>query len=305
MLVKKFTCHHCGAPKVNSYKNPYIVCDYCGFMIDVDYTAGLQVWNHSEEHTAKYVQMKQKFEANSAKFLQQKNKEAYWKEHYQYWDFYYTHFPEYLPPTIPAGEKYTLFIKAAADMAVDAMHQTSSVKSEIYTRAYQSLVYYQKDNKNFVNYASFLKMIEAYLDFQQEGFRTMYDNPEYHIMNELLPEKFQLKMKLSQIAQVWIPYLEEENTADFLDRYQLKHEYVEAKEPQRIQHKCDGCGKEIHAPSGALVSICEHCRYRNTLKKTVKCHNCGFENELPKDWNQMITCSACSTQLRVVQPLFG
>jgi DNA-directed RNA polymerase subunit RPC12/RpoP len=305
MLVKKFTCHHCGAPKVNSYKNPYIVCDYCGFMIDVDYTAGLQVWNHSEEHTARYVEMKQKFETNSAKYLKQKNKEAYRKEQYNYWDFYYTHFPEYLPPTIPAGEKYNLFIKAAADMAADAMQQTSSPKSEIYTKAYQSLVYYQKENKNYVNYASFLKMIDAYLEFQGESFRMMYDNPEYKIMNELLPEKFQVKMKLSQIAQVWIPYLEEQNAEDFLVLYQLKHEYVEVKEPQRIQLKCNACEKEINALSGALVCICEHCRHRNILKNTVSCHSCGFINELPVNWSQMITCSACSTQLRVVQPLFG
>src|SRR5688500_18917102 len=105
MKVKKFTCNTCGAPKVNPYTNPYVVCDYCGAMIDVDYAAGLQVWNHSEAHTNQYIKAKQKFESNSAKYLAAKNKEAYWKEQYNYWDYYYKHYPEYIPPSVPKGDK--------------------------------------------------------------------------------------------------------------------------------------------------------------------------------------------------------
>ena len=305
MKIKKFDCHHCGAPKVEPYSNPYIVCDYCGFMIDVDYAAGLQVWNHSEEHTRQYVEMKQAFEINSAKYKKDNNKEAYWKEYYHYWDFYYTHYPEYLPPSIPKGEKYNLFIQAAADMAADTMNFTSTEKNDTYNKAYQSLVYYQKDGKNYVNYDSFLKMIQAYLNFQSQGFRIMYDNPKYQIMDEVLPEKFQLKMKLSQIAQVWIPYLEEKFATDFLEKNHLKQEYVNVEEPKRFQVVCEDCSKELMVPDGALVSICGHCRHQNILKEIVHCHNCGIENNLPENWNKMIDCSACGTELRVVQPLFG
>jgi len=306
MRVKKFSCHHCGAPKVNAYKNPYIVCDYCGSMIDVDYTAGLQVWNHSKEHTNKYNSMKQKFESNSAKYLKQKNKEAYRTEQYNYWDFYYTHYPEYLPPSIPKGEKYNLFVQAAADMMVDAMFTNNyTEKTNAYNKAYSSLAYYQKNGNSYVVYESFTKMMNSYVELMEHSFRIVYDNPQYSIMHEVLPEKFQLKMKLSQIAQVWIPYLEEKNADDFLEKYQLKQEYVEVEEPQRYQVVCEDCQKELTVPKGALVCICEHCRHQNILRKTANCHNCGFENKLPENWNNMISCEACDTQLRVVQPLFG
>jgi len=306
MRIKKFECHHCGAPKVNPYTNPYIVCDYCGFMIDVDYAAGLQVWNHSEEHTNEYVQMKKQFEINAAKYLKEKNRDAYWQEYYNYWDFYYVHYPEYLPPSIPKGEKYKLFIKAAADMAANTMtYPYSTEKSDTYNEAYAGLLSYEKDGKKFAEYDSFLKMIKAYLDLQEQGFRIVYDNPVYEIMNEVFPEKIQLKMKLSQIAQVWIPYLEEKNADDFLERYQLKQEYVEIEEPQRYQVVCEDCKKDLLVPAGALVCICEHCRHQNILKKTIHCHDCGIENELPEDWTHTIHCIACGTQLRVVQPLFG
>jgi hypothetical protein len=275
-------------------------------MIDVDYSAGLQVWNHSQEHTNKYIQMKQQFEANSAKYLKQKNKEAYRTEQYNYWDFYYTHYPEYLPPSIPKGEKYKLFVQAAADMMVDAMFTNKSPeKTNAYNKAYSSLSYYQINGKNYVGFDSFLKMIKTYMELMEQGFRAVYDNSEYAIMHEVLPEKFQLKMKLSQIAQVWIPYLEEKNADYFLEKYNLKDEYVDIEEPQRYQVICEDCKNELTVPKGALVCICEHCRHQNFLRNTAHCHNCGFENKLPENWNNMISCEACSTQLRVVQPLFG
>lgn len=305
MRVKKFTCHHCGAPKVNAYTNPYIVCDYCGFMIDVDYAAGLKVWNHSEEHTARYTKKKMKFESNSLKYFEAKNKPAYWKEQYDYWDFYYTHYPEYLPPTIPKGEKYDAFIKAAADMAVEAMDNDDTKMADKYTKAYSGLEYYQKGGQSLVTFESFMRMIKTYLALQEQGFRTVYDNPAYKIMNEVLPEKFQLKMKLSQIAQVWIPYLEKQHADKFLKMYNLNEEYVEIAEPLRETIQCEDCKKELLVPKGAMVSICEHCRYENILKKTCNCHSCGFENELPSDWNNMINCKSCETQLRVVIPLFN
>lgn len=306
MKVKKFTCHKCGAPKVNPYKNPYIVCDYCGHMIDVDYAAGLQVWNHSEEHTNQYMQKKVVFESNSAKYLQQKNRKAYWQEQYNYWDYYYQHYPEYLPPSIPKGEKYNLFIKAAADMMADSVFNPQSTeKSDAYNMAYASLEYYQKDGKNLVTYASFIKMMDAYIVLLEDGFRITYDNPEYAIFNEVLPEEFQSKMKLSQIAQIWIPYLEEQYADAFLEKHQLKHEYIEIDEPQRVNIICEDCKKDILIPSGALKCICENCRHENILKKTVNCRNCGRENEIPSEWKLTIDCNSCGTELRIVQPLFG
>ncbi len=305
MRIKKFDCHQCGAPKVSPYKNPYVVCDYCGHMIDVDYAAGLDVWKDSLNHTAQYIQRKVQFETKTKKYLAEKNKEAYWQETYDFWDYYYTHYPQYLPPSVPKGEKYKLFIQSAADMAADTMEVTNTDKMDAYTDATKALEYYQRGDKTYVNYATFSKMIAAFLDYQAQGFRIVYDNPKYMIMHEVMPEHFQLKMKLSQIAQVWIPYLEEKDADAFLEQHKLKQEYVEMAEPLRQDVVCEDCKKELSVPKGALVCFCEHCRCENRLKKVVNCHDCGYENELPKDWKNMIKCESCGTQLRVVQPLFS
>jgi DNA-directed RNA polymerase subunit RPC12/RpoP len=306
MKIKKFTCLTCGAPKVNAYKNPYVVCDYCGHIMDVDYAAGLEVWNHSEAHTNEYIKKKVIFESNSAKYVQQKNREAYWKEQYNYWDYYYQHYPEYLPPSIPKGEKYDLFIKAAADMMVDSVFGNAPTdNADAYTKAYSSLEYYQKNGKNLVTYESFTKMMDAYLVLLEDGFRVTYDNPQYAIFHEVLPEEFQSKMKLSQIAQIWIPYLEDKYADAFLEKYKLKHEYIEMEDPQRMQVVCEDCKKDLSVPAGALQCICPHCRHENILRNTVHCMNCGNENPLPEKWSLVIDCNTCGTELRVVQPLFG
>ena len=54
----------------------------------------------------------------------------------------------------------------------------------------------------------------------------------------------------------------------FLGMYNLKEEYVEIAEPLRETIQCEDCKKELLVPKGAMVSICEHCRYENILKKT-------------------------------------
>ncbi|MBN1185063.1 MAG: hypothetical protein JXB49_22445 [Bacteroidales bacterium] len=305
MFVKKFICSQCGAAKVNSYKNPYVVCDYCGNMIDVDYSAGYEVWTHDEAHTQKYLRMKEQFKQNMTRYLSQNNEKKYWEEQFKYWDFYYQHFPEYLPPTVSPGEIYRLYIKAAADISLEEMRKTSSKESQNYNNAYKRVRYYNKDNKTYVNYDSFIKMIDAYIDVLRASFSIMYNSPEYQVMHKVLPKKLHVKLKLSQIAQTWIPYLQENEKDNFLTKYALKHEYAEVKEPKRFDFVCEACKSENHVPVGALVCICEKCRHQNILKKKIVCPGCGSDNDLPEDWEDSIFCSACNIRFKVVQPLFG
>jgi hypothetical protein len=124
-------------------------------------------------------------------------------------------------------------------------------------------------------------------------------------MNKFSPKKFQLRIRLSQIIQTWLPYLEEKNADDFLKRFHLKQEYVETEAPQIYKITCEECNTKLLAPAGAILCICDKCRHQNILKKTSHCQNCGTENEFPQNLDKMTTCKTCGTQLRVVQPIFG
>jgi hypothetical protein len=53
MKIKKFSCYQCGAPKINPYLSPYIICDFCGSFTDIDFAVGLEAWNKDPKRTEK------------------------------------------------------------------------------------------------------------------------------------------------------------------------------------------------------------------------------------------------------------
>ena len=110
MKIKKFNCIQCGAPKINPYSSPYIVCDFCGAFTDIDFEQGLEAWNKNPKRTQKYSSEKIIFETKLAELIRKNNKENYSKVQKEYWDFYYKIYPEYLPPSINTTEKYQLYL---------------------------------------------------------------------------------------------------------------------------------------------------------------------------------------------------
>jgi hypothetical protein len=306
MRVKKFICQNCGAPKVTPIKNPYVVCDYCCSLIDIDYSVGINVWNQSAAHTNEYNRKKVIFESNSAQFVRENNIEAYKKEQLAYWDFYYQHYPEYLPPNISIGEKYEQFLKACVEITADSLfNPPEPTNANAYNLAYASLSYYQSNGQNLVTYDSFIKMIRAYNDYVNESYVRVYENPELADYQELMPRKIQAKVNLSKLAQVWVPYLKKEDADKFLHEFGLSHEYTTLKDPVIKQSTCENCHEQISYPEGAITCICEKCKHENTLKKVINCNSCGVENPIPKHWHLHINCVACGTELSVVQPMFG
>ncbi|MBL8016595.1 MAG: hypothetical protein JNK43_04935, partial [Ignavibacteria bacterium] len=119
MKIKKFTCIYCGAPKVNEYKSPYIMCDYCGSFTDIDYTLGLDTWNESPERTREYSVKKLKYMSDIDTALKRKDKTGYSKLQAEYWDYYYKTYPAYLPPSVDTSEKYDAYIKLCAESSTE------------------------------------------------------------------------------------------------------------------------------------------------------------------------------------------
>ena len=77
MKIKKFSCSQCGAPKINPYTLPYIICDFCGAFTDIDFSVGMEAWNKDPKRTNKYNQAKIHFENKLAEQLGKNDKAAY------------------------------------------------------------------------------------------------------------------------------------------------------------------------------------------------------------------------------------
>lgn len=306
MKIKKFICNNCGAPKINKYESPYILCDYCGSFTDIDYSTGLDFWNAKPEKTLKYGFRKYEFESKLSGFRKQNNINKYKQTQYEYWDYYYDCFPEYLPPTIDTKEKYDMYLKVAAESSTDyAFNDEVSSQSAILAQLQQNLKYYQKDNRNFVSADTFFPMSDYYINYLKDSFKGFYSNPEYKIMEELLPPDVHLKMKISMFVQIWLPYLTEEDTDKFLKQTGFSQQYVDLETPDGTNINCSHCNDKLFAPNGSFKVYCEKCRRFTKVQQAFKCMSCGAENAVPDNPSKPIDCEYCGTENRLIKPLFG
>lgn len=306
MKVKKFICHKCGAPKVNPYTGVYVVCDYCNTIVDIDYASTVEAIEAAPERMEKWSKFYLDYTVKAAQYLQKGNKKAHRELHYQYCIEYFTAFPGSLPPNVPNGEVFEEYCQASADfMTQHAFEPKMKKAKEKYEKLYGQIDYYSVNGQHKATYDKFAKMLDAYMEMLELEVSILYSNPDYELFNEYYPEEFNRKQRISQIAQMWIPYLEEPHGSEFLTKYHLTQEYIEINPPELSKINCEECKKELKVPKGAITCVCKYCRHQNNLQTTVNCRSCGIENPLPAKWKMIINCNSCGTELRIVQPMFG
>lgn len=306
MRIKKFTCINCGAPKVNEYKSPYVVCDYCGSFTDVDYTLGLDFWKEDPAKTEVYKAKKIELAHRMAYAINTGNKEEYHKLEQYFWQYYYYTFPQYLPPSIDNDDKYKLYIKICADSSTSyAFDKSWEQKNLRLGQLQQSLSYYKVGAESKVNSNGFFEMAEYYIQFTKDGMKEFYENPENSIMHELLPLPIHLKMKLSMFVQVWLPYLTEPDAQKFLKMTGFTLQYVDIEKPNGKKGECAHCKSEIFIPEGSYKVYCENCHKKTVVQSFFTCSSCGAENNVPDNPSKPIDCAYCGTENRLIKALFG
>lgn len=306
MRIKKFTCINCGAPKINEYKSPYVVCDYCGSFTDVDYTLGLDFWKESPEKTQAYQMKKIELYGKMQFSLQKKNEKEYTELQYEFWDYYYRTFPEYLPPSIDNVDKYKLYLKICADSTTKyAFNPKWGEKNIRLNQLQQRLTYYKVGSESKVNSKCFFEMAEYYIDYTREGMKDFYESKENKIMHELLPPSVHLKMKLSMFVQIWLPYLTEEDSDKFLKMTGFALQYIDIEKPTGKKSSCSYCNVELFIPEGSYKVYCENCLKKNVIKSFFTCSSCGAEGHIPDNPAKPIDCEYCGTENRLINPLFG
>ncbi|MBA3682814.1 MAG: hypothetical protein H0W73_16870 [Bacteroidetes bacterium] len=307
MKIKKFTCNNCGAPKVNAYKSPYIVCDYCGNLTDIDYTMSLQAWNADEKRAEKYQKANLNFQNKLNGCLINKNKKEYYELQVKYWDLYYRLYPEYLPPTINFEDNfYAQFLAICANSATVAAFDEEYQKVVKKQYHLQSQVeYYTEKGATKVKGESFFRMINEYIDSLKEDFKLFYDNPDYALMHKVFPYDVNLKMKVSTVVQIWLPYLNDADAKKFLKKTGFTQDYIDPPKVEGHTSNCQHCKTELFVPANALKVHCEECHKTNIIKSKFNCMSCGVENEIPEHPVNTIDCIACKIENRLIVAQFG
>ncbi len=302
MKIKKFTCIQCGAPKINPYFSPYIICDFCGSLTDIDFTVGITAWNKDPKRIEKYEIAKVNFEQRLAQLLGKGDKENYQKVQCNYWDLYYKIYPEYLPPSINTDEKYKPYLEVCAISSTEyAFDDSWAKKADKQTLLQQSITYEARDGKTFADSKSFFLLAEFYIRFVQDSFKDFYGQAQYKIMYELLPPEINLKIKLSMFVQAWIPYLSEDDVTKLLAMTHFANEYTEAFHSAGENQPCQYCKVELFVPKGSYKIFCEHCHKINLVKAVFNCTSCGTENPVPDNPGKPVQCISCGTENRLIQ----
>lgn len=304
--IKKFTCIRCGGPKVNPYFMPYIMCDFCGSLTDIDFTVGMEKWNESTFNQVWYTVKKMMFASNAQNALSRGDKDAYYLGQLEYWDFYYKTFPAYLPPTAADPKIYKTYIQVCAESSTITAFET---KWQVYGAEQQALQ--AKVQMRIVNGQqkadsdAFFALAEFFVGITKEGMRAFYDNPRYEIMHTVLPERVHMKMRTSMFAQAWLPYLTDDDVDRLLKLLGFSNEYVEIEQPPGHYMDCGSCKTQVFAPDGSYRVYCEKCHTTTAVRSTFFCSGCGGQNDVPDDPSQPTTCERCGTTNRLIQPLFG
>lgn len=306
MRIKKFTCINCGAPKVNEYNSPYIVCDYCGSFTDIDFALGMNFWNQSPLTTIGYQFNKILYAQQLQRAMLSSDKAEYNRLQREYWDFYYRTYPAYLPPSINTGEKYKLYLDVCADSSTEyAFDKSVSESVSKLNQMQQSLSYYQTAEGVKVHSDTFFQMAEFYIGMTKDSFRDFYGKEEYAIMNELLPQEVHLKMKMSMFVQVWIPYLTDADIDRFLKLTGFSMQYMEIEKPAGRNTECKNCKANVYVPEGSYKVYCESCHRVMQVEMTFKCSSCGAQNNVPDTPSRPVDCEFCGVENRLIQRFFG
>src|SRR5262245_41001655 len=239
MRIKKFRCINCGGPKVNEYLLPYIMCDFCGSFTDIDFAVGMDKWNESTLNTVGYQLRKMQVMGKAQSALARGDRNEYFSRQWEFWNDYYQTFPAYLPPTIDADLKYRLYLEVCAQSSTESAFDPEWQQYNAKQQQLQTDVQFRQNGmERKAESTSFFALAEFLTQIMKEGMRSFYEDQQFEIMHELLPETVHLKMKMSMFVQAWLPYLADVDAAKLLKMLGFSNEYVEIARPAGQTVEC-------------------------------------------------------------------
>lgn len=284
---------------------PYVMCDFCGSLTDIDFTVGMEKWNESGFTQLKYGVKKMVLMQGAQTALARGDKNAYYANQMEYWDYYYRTFPAYLPPTVDTPNEYKMYLEVCAISSTETAFEPKWQQYTMHQQQLQAAVQYQFTPKGQkAESKSFFALVEFFIRINKEGMRAFYDNPRYAIMNELLPESVHLKMRTSMFAQAWLPYLIDEDVKRLLKTLGFSNEYIEIEQPAGHYLDCCNCQTSLFAPDGSYRVYCEKCRRVTSVRSSFFCASCGSQNQVPGNPSKPIDCRNCGIANRLIRPLF-
>lgn len=305
MKIKKFTCIGCGAPKVNPYSTPYIMCDYCGMLTDLDFSLAMELWDQRTDINIEFSNFRADIDSKLANAFNSSDKAEYLQLKKKYWSKFYKIFNHYLPSTIDNDLKYDAFIDIYSRSQTNAAFDEKWQRYTAHQNGLMQKLVYEMKNGPKVEAKGFFEVAEFFIMATRESVGEFYSNPEFSFIFDIVPANIQLKLKLTEFVQAWLPYLTTEDADRLLEISGFSTQYVDIGKPSGKNGSCSNCRSEIYIPEGAFKVHCEACHKTTKVQATFKCMSCGADNNVPEYPAKPIDCEFCGVENRLIQRLFG
>ncbi len=300
MKIRKFNCPTCGAAKVNPYKSPYVCCDYCGSLIDID----PHIWLHIQDNNQRQKRLEElhhRIVAKSRKAMETNDSAAYQRYQQEFFNNYYNIFPEFIPPTVHKGEMFKQFLHTKASWeTAKKFDKTIPLKKKKTGLDNAIKAYTIKIDPHYDPLLFFLDMMEAADKYIKAELEVRNSKEEFNLLTEIYPPGLEYRFFMSITAQPHLNYLSEAELKHYLKKYGLELEYVETPSQSTVEVNCTFCSHKITTLKNAFRCVCENCYELNLINHHINCSNCGIENNLPEKWSSIINCSGCGTEIRVL-----
>lgn len=301
MKIRKFTCPECGAPKVNAYKGPYVMCDYCGSLMGVDAEQWLIIENNNKRQS-RFEELHHRIVAKSRKAIGEDSRESYKRAQQEYFNNYYNIFPEFIPPTIEKGEPYKQYLQLKAEWATDIQFD-DQIKIRKKKSAYEHSIknFHSPKEPHLDFFAALLKIVESYHSLIRLEIDLKTKLEKYNLFNQYVDPSIAYKMKMSIMLQPFFLQLSDTEIKHLVKKYSLDYDFSDVPSPDLIEVSCSHCQRSTKAVKGAIRSVCDYCLELNIITHAIHCSQCGSENTLPEKWRVMLHCNSCGSKLSVVR----
>lgn len=300
-FIKRASCVRCGAPKTLPSKTAYLYCDYCGALVDYDFRLANLGANAGITNT-----VYERIEAPCRPDMDRAKAAGDYPAYRAIMQYVFATWIEECPQAVSPRARTDLDFRRKL---VDYYAETAVVKNmDVFQQQLEAQMQALIASTPRIPspggawmfggdigpLAALWKqqMDLAYAHIQEYGVAAMDpDDP---------PPGVALKMEYSAFCQAWLPHLPPAEGERIIGYFGLAGDYVQV-EPQTLQdHRCGGCGAELHTVVGARVVVCEDCGQQIDIANgAFPCKQCGAPLNFPASATRL-SCPYCRAETQRV-----
>jgi DNA-directed RNA polymerase subunit RPC12/RpoP len=296
-FIKRATCPRCGAPKTLPSKTAYLYCDYCGALVDYDFRKANAGTNAGLTNTI-YHQLVAPWQPNLDHARATGDRDAYRGLMLHVFQQWIDQCPQAVSPRAKTDLDFRQRMVAySAECAVvkdmDPTQQQMEAELNAVMGSFQRM---PTPGGAWMVAGDFWRAAELWKQQMELAYQTIESTGVAGMDPDEAPPGVALKMEHSTFCQAWLPHLSAEDGERLLAYYGMKGDYTKVEPQVTEDHRCGGCGVELHTMPGARVVVCEDCgRQVDIAAGAVPCRQCGAPLSYPVGVTQL-QCPYCRVQ---------